>query len=672
MNKIRVHDRLEELAYFPEEGGSLSFYLSPKDSLVISRDFEGQVISYFIDDVWDMRVYDAKNKCVYSFSSWSKTDSPLKTIIIREMKIAQLARLYLSGAPRRVASVRLILLRKLARLALSNSTTLTNLLNDSNYHTSIITSFAALTPDSMKSLITVFKELFAIRTRHNEFTIAPPSHLLDKLELIYNKYPKAKQNTPLQTKLMPSRIYGELINGLSKILDEFNLHSAQIEEFHKTRLTTYGYAVPEAHSNRSQNIISWNQAVSHNGLARLFEGLSIRNWKELAMYIGEVQAAAKYWIHLFSGMRDNEANFLPSDTYASIDSGTASFKILKGYTSKIAAQNHTPTFWVTHEIIEKGINAAKIIGTISAFMCGWDDRNKLQYPLFAGRVARKHNAGSSNKNTWHFEGAPVAGSICQTALSRLLKKIPTLCICESDIRELELFDGFRDWRSDPDLALGAPWPLATHQCRRSLAVYGARSGMLSLGSSALQFKQLTEAMASYYRKDSIFSVNFLQSDEAQNWMGELEHERRAAQFFNYDNDIIKTSNRLWGGEGNRIQQARDKGRPLIITTDRQLTEHKFIKGEMVYKNGPIGGCTNLDHCDKISFTSIFGCVDCEKSILDDDRSLKKIKKGINNLVRAKELYPSNAPQFSQLESEISSLYEKLERRGLRKKMEEIE
>ncbi|MBX6276981.1 hypothetical protein [Pseudomonas aeruginosa] len=672
MNKTQTPQRMATQPHLPKSELAFSDYLSPNDSLVISVDFEGNVISRFADDIWDVRVYDAKNKCVYNFSSWTDADNPLKRVIVRELKIAQLARLYLSGRTRKVNSTRLILLRKLAKIALSNRTTLNNLLNDDTHHASIIMSFAGLTPTSMKQVIAALRDLFAVRARHSEFTIAPTSQLLEKLELIYNKYPKARLNAPTQTKLIPSRIYSELISGLDKILDKFNFHSATIEEFHKLRSSVYGYAVPEAHSRRSQNITSWEIAVKDIGLKELFDELSIRNWKELSMYIGEIQAAAKYWVHLFSGMRDNEANFLPADTYTSIDAEATSFKILRGYTSKIAAQNHTPTFWITHQIIEKGIEAARMIGKISAKTCGWSDQNKSQYPLFVGRVARKMNAGSANKNTWHFEGAPVAGSICRQTHARLLRKIPGLCIRESDVRELELFDGFRNWRGEPDLAIGEPWPLATHQCRRALAVYGARSGMLSLGSSALQFKQLTEAMASYYRTNSIFAVNFLQSADAESWIAELEHERRAAQFFNYDQDIINTSNRLWGGEGNRIQRARDKGKPLIITTDRALTEQKFLKGEMVYKNGPLGGCTNLDYCDKISFTSIFACVDCEKSILDDDRSLRKIKRGLENLARAQALYPHDAPQYSQLESEISSLYESLEKRGLRKKMEGIE
>lgn len=92
---------------------------------------------------------------------------------------------------------------------------------------------------------------------------------------------------------------------------------------------------------------------------------------------------------------------------------------------------------------------------------------------------------------------------------------------------------------------------------------------------------------------------------------------------------------------------------------------------MVYKLGPIGGCTNLEPCDKLSFTSIFACLDCEKSILDDDRSLKNIKRGVNNLKRGQSLFAPENPQYKQIESEISAIYEKLEKRGLLEKLEDL-
>ncbi|MGE8112027.1 hypothetical protein [Pseudomonas sp. NPDC086566] len=658
--------------HLPDRYSDLSSYLTPDDNFVISRGVDGGIISRFGDDIWNVRIYDAKNTCLYNFTSWCKTESLLKKTITKELKIVQLARLYLARKPRKVNSLRVTHIRKLALLSINHNTTLEELLNNPHYYPSIITSFSALPPDSMRQILSLLRELFDIRGRHIAFSIAPPNHdLISRLETLYRPYATSRVKTYRQTKLIPSRIYAEIIFNFGAILDEFNKHHKKILRLNQNRYINSRYGVPEGHHTRSNNTTSWAYETKKLRLSPLFKKHTVENWGHLTSYLGKVQTAAKYWIHLFSGMRENEAAFLPYDTYASINTGAASFKILKGFTSKFSSQNHTPTFWITHEIVEKGIIAAQGIGSIAAVNCGWDDSKKSQYPLFPGRVSRRRNSGSAKRNTWHFKGAPAAGGLSERAQEALLESIPSLCITEEDIRELELFDGFRNWRDDPTLVVGAPWPLGTHQCRRSLAVYGARSGLLSLGSSALQFKQLTEAMASYYRKDSIFAVNFLQSDNAQSLMKELEREHRAAQFSHYEDNVINSTSRLWGGEGSRIQLAIDKGQPLIITTDRSITEKKFLKGEMVYKQSPIGGCTNLEHCDKISFTSILACIDCDKSILDENRSLRKIKRGVQNLVREQVFYRKDTPQYNQLQSEIDALFEKLSKRGLLEKMEAL-
>lgn len=657
----------------PDHYTKISFYLAPDDDFVISRGLDGSVVSRFKDNFWDVRMYDARNKCVYNFLEWAvnlETEPARK--IIYEMKIVQLARQYLAGNPRKVNSIKIVNLRKLAALALKNQVSLAELLNNPRCHTWIVSSFTSISPPSMKYMLALLRDLFNIRANHPEFEIAPSNYeLLLRLETIFNRFPKAKFNAPLQTKLIPSRIYSTLITSFGEILDNFNKHSSNICKFYELRAVDPLFGASRTVSRTNWNSVPWSKASSQCRLVAFFEKSSISNWKLLDKYLGKIQAAAKYWIHLFSGMRDNEAVFLPADAYTSIDTGGSSFKILQGFTSKISARNHRATFWVTHEIVAKGIDAAIALGRAAAIRCGWNDTDKSQYPLFAGRVARRKKTGSANKNTWHFENAPVAGSIPESAQSALLADIPALRIMEKDIRELEMFDGFRNWREDGALQIGNLWPLTTHQCRRSLAVYGARSGILSLGSSALQFKQLTDAMASYYRKDSAFAVNFLQTEDAQKWIEELECERRIAQFIQYEENVINTTERLWGGEGNRIQIARDKGTPLIITTDRAMTEKKFANGEMVYKPGPIGGCTNLDHCDMISFTSIFACLDCKKSILDDNRSLKNIRRGVNNLKREQKLFPPENPLYQQLDLEIITLYEKLDKRGLREKMESL-
>lgn len=655
--------------HLPDELTHTTGNFPPSADFVVSRLPDGSPVSRVKDDTWNLRMYDAQQICTYDFSSWCSTpNDELAIHIKRELKTIQLARMYLFKTPRKVNSINLTTTRKLAALALKNKISIRDLFNNTTYQTTIISSFSALSQNAMKTTLSVIRELYTLRIKHLDFELAPPSYdLVERLELIFNRRPKNQRYDPQQTKLIPSRIYGELICGLKNELDVFNVNAARMCAFYLERKSNPLFAISDLRRNHIKKSLGWTDAVSQHGLSSLFEKLAIDNWRKLHSYIEEIKSAAKLWIHLFSGMRDNEARFLPSDAYTSIEENNVSIYILRGYTSKISGQNHTETFWVTHKIVKTGVDAARTTGKISAIKYGWNDSNIGRYPLFP--ADKKASSSDAYIPIWHFD-APVYRNNREKHI-RLLARIPALCIREEDISELERFDGFRDWRSDPDLEVGKTWPLATHQCRRSLAVYSARSGLVSVGSMALQFKQLTEAMASYYRKGSALAENFLSTDDAANWIDELEHERRTAQFINYQDNVINSSSRLWGGEGTRIQIARDKGQPLIITTDRSLTEKKFLKGEMTYKPSPIGGCTNVDHCDKIAFTSILVCIDCDKSILDDDRSLKNIKRGMNNLKREQALFDPKNPRYKQLDTEIQTLYEKLDKRGLRQKMEDM-
>ncbi|SDT96146.1 hypothetical protein [Geopseudomonas guangdongensis] len=648
----------------PDSYANESDHLAVGGDFVISRAATGEVVSRYQDNVWNMKMYDARGVCIYDFVSWADgSENPLATVIVEEMKCIQFARMYLFPMPRKPVSLTMSTLRKLVYLSFRNNLSLTQLFESENINRFFLPSFALLERDAMGRMLTFLKEIFEFRVKHPDFTIAPASYEPIKLmQAIYDKSSKWGNGEQQQTKLIPTRIYAAFIAAINSELDAFNEHRDALVAFCRKRKENPRFGVSEARMYLYKEGVVWSDLVSLFGLRSLFEKYSIADGADLRKYVGEIQCAAKYWIHFFSGMRDNEARCLPADAYQTIEMAGADFSILRGYTSKVAGQNQTETFWITTPAAEKAVVAARCVGEITALWNDLDYTDLSKSPLFPSL--------KFSNDYREFKCSPVAGGRAMLVRKkRLFSRWPEIIVQEADIRELEQFDGFRDWRNDPDVQIGQPWPLATHQCRRSLAVYAARSGMVSVGSLGLQFKHLTEVMTSYYRKGSAFAVNFLQTDEAQGWMEELECERLKSQYINYEANVINSASRLWGGEGNRIQVARDKGQPLIITTDRAMTEKKFLKGEMVYKIGPIGGCTNLEPCDKISFTSIFACMDCENSILDDDRSLKNIRRGLDNLKREKSLFAVENPQYKQLESEISAIYEKLEKTGLLEKME---
>lgn len=650
----------------PDHRAEPSDYFDSDQNFVISRTKDGNILSKYGENIWNLKTYDAKGRCVYNFSSWhSGEDTSIAREITEEMKKIQISRLFLYHKPRRPISITLIELRKFAKLALKNRLTLSELFEERNMRKILLPSYSHLSAKQMFLTLGLIKELYYIRAKHAQLTLGPASfETISLMQAMYDKHPKAQRDAPQQTKLIPSRLYATLLILLHSELTDFNTKSDAIIELYARRIEDPMYGSPLRRA-RKHKAISWQDASSALDLDAFFSNKSISNWKALSSYIGEIQCAALYWVHLFSGMRHNEARHLPADSLTTISAGGTAISILRGYTSKIGSQIHTDTFWVTSKIIQIGINSALKIGELCAKLFKYDRTKINSYPLFPALK-------KVQQITRAYDGAPVISPACHArTLKRLLARWPDMLVRESDIRELEQFDGFRDWRNDSDVLLAEPWPLATHQCRRSLAVYCARSKLVSVGSLAVQFKQFTEMMASYYRRGSAFAVNFIKTDDSLQLMDELETERQMAQFLDYDADIINSNNLLWGGEGNRIQVARNKGRPLIITTDRAVTEQKFRTGLMVYKPGPLGHCTNIEPCDKISFTNILrACAGCEKSILDD-HSLRKIKTGITTLKRGQKMYESGSPQYIQLQNEIDATYESVKGYGLLKKMEDL-
>lgn len=651
----------------PDVSENIYSCLNFDGDFVVSRHHDGRVLSKAEDPVWDLSPYDAKGYCKHNFQSWTKnSQGALQIQLAHEMKAIQLVRFNYHRSPRKVNTIKLSGLRRLAQLCEKNNFSLLQLFNDSAAQSLFLSSLANLGNQSVsRDLLMLSTELYHLRVVHPNFELAPADYsLIEEIGQLAGSYSEYRKSFE-QTKLIPSRIYGAFIVGFGDELDFFNEHAESCVELARRRKDGYKYGDAYASIKHASGGVYWEDAAVECGLEQVCERFSIKGLKDFYSYLNSVSYIAKTWIHLFSGMRDNEARTLPANTLTTIRVGDEQVTILRGFTSKTVGQNNVSTCWVSSPIVERAIAAAKAIGRIAAIRYEWDDSDESNYPLFP-------KLAHVRKNTLaHLYSTPVMSGKSGFLVDRLLARIPSIEVTEGDIVELERFDGFKDWRSDRKVIKGQPWPLASHQCRRSLAVYSARSGVVGLGSLANQYKHLTETMTSYYRSDQVFAENFLSLPDQQAFMREMEFERRIASMFNYEKDVINSSGRLWGGEGNRIQVSRDRGKPLIIITDREATARKFEKGEMVYKESPLGGCTNLDSCDKIGFISIFACLDCQYAVLDSNKSIRKIRYGISNLQESRGMFPPSSPFYKQLSLEIDTVYQQVERAGFGHEIEDL-
>ena len=178
------------------------------------------------------------------------------------------------------------------------------------------------------------------------------------------------------------------------------------------------------------------------GLTAVFENHQIHKHANLTRYMTVIQGMAKLWIHLFTGIRDNEVNQLSYDCYQTVQSNEHLVHVLMGYTSKLHGGGNKSTYWITFEDIQIAVNAAQSIGEIYALLNPhYDMSNPVEYPLFPTLYSQKHRH-KNNRNIEHetdfisnFKGAPTRiQSNFNVYRQHLLAKLgDELRITESDI-----------------------------------------------------------------------------------------------------------------------------------------------------------------------------------------------------------------------------------------------
>jgi hypothetical protein len=171
-------------------------------------------------------------------------------------------------------------------------------------------------------------------------------------------------------------------------------------------------------------------------------------------------------------------------------------------------------------------------------------------------------------------------------------------ITNEDLIELESIDPHRAWRSEMEFQLGTPWPFATHQLRRSLVLYAQRSGLVSLPSLKRQLQHITVEMSQWYVKGAAFAINFV-DDDPDSYKMHVAHDWRVAkpesEALAFLRDVVFSEEELFGGAGSFEQGKKDRGEFV----DREVTIARFRRGEVAYRETPLGGCTKIGQCDQV-------------------------------------------------------------------------
>lgn len=576
---------------------------------VISKDAEGNPLSRVGDFVWDWTYCTPRMKPSFlPFSFWTTTGkktvheeefTATRVALIRELQYLMVLRVYHSE---RLLGYRslvqdLFALGKFARFAQEKRRSLRDVLQQPALLDAYITNVpASRCKDVMRWLNFLSKDVTAVQLG---FELAVPKKWTELQKRSRDYIKNRKQTAPL-----PTRIYLGLINALSGELDDIEAHQERL-----LAALREGIALHREHTTiEAIEAKGWERRptfvpdlIAKHCLAEflLRKGFST-DLAGLASAVTNIQRVCKLQVHTFSGMRDKEAEHLPYHCMETVKAGHGRLhSLFVGGTTKLAGARFKRTRWVTTEA--QGFRAVRVAQSLATviYEClgvkpSTAEKTKDDFPLFVSTSYLPWlKSGDSRTDSKY---AP-----SQTLGVKDFSAVLTAALCPiveaADIAELMEIDAFRDWASEPEFALGQPWPLKSHQLRRSLALYANASGLVKTSSLKRQLQHITREMAEYYGRGSVFAKNFLKEDQKgykEHICREWQDSEQEAEYLAFTRDVLNSDEPLCGPGGIFYDLKMQRGEVM----SGQEVKDQLKMGRMAYKSHPLGGCSHVGACDK--------------------------------------------------------------------------
>lgn len=608
--------------------------LIPPHDFIVSRNRDGSIASRYGDEKWDRTPYqiDGRTTWLY-FTSWCD-EHPTSAQISLSYEIRYFLFILIwkrPGAPLGNSSLDnyMQLLKRLAEHAENNNCSLRDALANkdllSNFCKSSIRASAFPYLNSFLNLL--------LRLGEQEIGFKPLG--LD-FQRTLKGYVAQYRDGQKQFSPIPTRIYSIILANLKRELDEWE----DVEERYLGLLSDCLSNPLFGKSEHTQITIGtktgiertpgeyfpgFQELVRERGLEKYFNDRDLQySVHGMSRGLSFVMTVAKIYVVALSGMRNKEASNLPFHCLdTELDSGGVTHCLVVGLTTKL---KRVATRWVTngegHKAIKIAQRIAKLIYKRIGVIPSSNKKERNLYSLFVstaylGFVARPPKG---QEGVWKSTGFSLHRKSFQVLRDRLQPKIE-----ENDIKELEYIDPHRNWRGEDDFRVGKQWGLTEHQLRRSLALYAQRSGYVSLPSLRRQLQHITEEMSRYYARGSVFAKNFI-GDDKDHFGWDWQEAVPISAGLAYIRDVLFANEPVFGGHIKWIDHRLKSGDSLIFM-DRDVTIKRFKKGELAYKETPIGGCTKVGPCDELAIR--FLDVDCISGCVNLVGKLSKLERVIN-------------------------------------------
>ncbi|GAB0078927.1 integrase [Pseudomonas syringae] len=469
--------------------------------------------------------------------------------------------------------------------------------------------------------------------------------------------PKKSQQHPA----IPSMLYIKLINGLSEDLGVIESIAPILEDF-IGKFADRCYAVDSRTQHKildSTNVEllpDFGMAAASHNLADFFSGdYHCDSRQRFTVLLTTIQHVAKYTIHLYTGMRDQEVGRLPFDCIANEQIEPATYDD-RGFLRDPELMINiisTTTKYTGYRQEASWLATAEVVRAVRVAQAVCRGLAKIH-----GVAPESLNLFTSSGVIRSLQSSPRPATIEHPSQPAFMKR---LTISQADLDELNLTDPCRIFLPEDGYEVGKPWPLSTHQLRRSLALYGSSSGFVSLPSVSKQFKHFTKQLAKYYANNfekikTIFGSYDPETREFTlpntHFLYEFQLAMPMQMAYELIADVLGEMP-LYGGGGAQIQAQRERiaSNQITVVEFREDTMKGFKSGEFSYRSTFLGSCTKNGDCDTYMLGQVTTCLTCDGAAI----SLIKLKAEIESGERELLAYAVGSGERQILERELDTM-----------------
>ncbi len=430
--------------------------------------------------------------------------------------------------------------------------------------------------------------------RERQQTLVIPERLSDEIygkaiELIKGAHPYKEKIAATEVALQRNYLEGKRI--VHENIQNGSRYIWTNKEGEIIDKSKYSRGITDHLPTKPKNIISQK--------LRKIKGIKLDDALDFQRYLGQLITACYIACGAFSGMRDSELGELTPDSYFLDTFEGRDYYMLQSKTFKLGEKMTT---WVAAPIVEKAI---ELISTLTAV---WRKERRELDPLFNNTVWCTRIARSK---------IPTIIPDWPTRLKRFCQQFEFI-VTPEDYQECLDSNHQALAKVRNDVIVGLPWPLSSHQFRRSLAYYTIKHRLGTTIALKQQFKHLYLSMTEWYTNgDRLASIRNLAVDEkVQIVLDEINAESTTDRIFKQ----WHSNEPLSGKHGKAIVKMRGDI-PHIYSLWNVIYE-AVKKGTLTLHGTAHSYCKNGYNCDMDGVAMPQFCVSCDSgsSIIDKEQA----------------------------------------------------